>query len=140
MESEAFVNESSNTMTEGSPDEMQDDESGLPPMIQILHTGSVLRIVLVKSDDDASIIIGVQFLLPDNVVSTRRLHHQRMKLSNLPGSKLDSKCYQLSGHPSNDGKQINILTGQGSCSVAHPMPCCMVRKNELGRPPRWICL
>ena len=50
-------------MTEGPPDEMQDDDSGLPPMIQIPHTGSVLRIALVKSDDDASIIIGVQFFI-----------------------------------------------------------------------------
>ena len=40
IESEAFVNESSNKMTEGSPGEMQVDESELPPMIQIPHTGS----------------------------------------------------------------------------------------------------
>jgi len=40
----------------------------------------------------------------------------------------------------NDGKQINILTGQGSCYVGYPMPCCMVHNEDLGRPPYWIIL
>ena len=34
--------------------------------------------------------------------------------------------------------QIDILTGQGSCSVSYPMPCCLVHKNNLGQPPEWL--
>ena len=49
-----------------------------------------------------------------------------------------ASCSQISGHVSNDGKQINILSGQGSCSVGYPMPCCMVSKYNLGQPPEWL--
>ena len=70
----------------------------------------------------------------DIIIKTQRLHH-KLKPCSYPISKVEAKCYQLSGHLSNDEKQVNILTGQGSCSVAHTMPCCMVSKNELGRPP-----
>ena len=45
---------------------------------------------------------------------------------------------QISGHPANDGKQINILSGQGSCTVGFPMTCCMVPKGNLGDPPAWL--
>ena len=50
------------------------------------------------------------------------------------------KCYQLSVHLSNNGKQINILTGQDRCSVGYPISCCMVHMEDLGRPHCWIRL
>ena len=49
-----------------------------------------------------------------------------------------AKCHQLSGHVSNDNKQVNILTGQGTCNVGFPMSCCIVSKQNLGDPPEWI--
>jgi len=121
MENVAFIDVNSNAISEGSPDDMPDKDSGLALMIEIPQTGSVLRVALVTSDDDSSIIVWVHFLLQNNVTSARRFHHQ-MKLQEYPLSKLEAKCHQLLGHPSNDGKQLNILMGQGSCSVAYPMP------------------
>ena len=76
MESIALINVDSNIMTEGSPNDLPDDDSGLPPTIPIPQSGPVLRIVLVTSDDDSSIIIGLQFLLHKTVISTQRFCHQ----------------------------------------------------------------
>jgi len=53
-------------------------------------------------------------------------------------SQLNLKWYQPSGRSSNDGKQVNVLTGQGSYLVAHPMSCCMMHKTDMGKPMDWI--
>jgi hypothetical protein len=137
-ESVAFVNDDTDLFDhEGSPDDLPDDNTGLPPTIPMMLTEKLLKVTLVVLDDDASVVVGIRIIVNNSVVKTQRLH-QHLKLRSHPQSKVVSRCYQLSGHLSNDGKQINILTGQGSCSVAHPMPCCMVNKNDLGRPPLWI--
>ena len=39
---------------------------------------------------------------------------------------------------SNDNKQVNILTGKGTCSVGFPMSCCIVSKHNLRDAPEWI--
>ncbi len=35
-------------------------------------------------------------------------------------------------------KQINILTGQASCTVDYPMSCCMILKYKLHTLPAWL--
>ena len=63
--------------------------------------------------------------------------YDKLKLVSATRSDIKMQCYQVSGHLSNDNKQIDILTGQASCSVSYPMPCCMVKKEDLGQPPEW---
>ena len=76
-----------------------------------MHKESPLKVVLITPDDDASVIIGLRVMSNDIIVKTQRLHH-KLKLYSYPISKVEAKCYKLSGHISNDGKQVNILTGQ----------------------------
>ena len=45
---------------------------------------------------------------------------------------------QVSGHVSNDGKQVNMLMGQGTCRVGYPMSCCLAPLKGLWDPPEWI--
>jgi len=136
-ESVAFVSTNSTTMEEGLPDDLLDDDTGLPPMLPMPQGECDLKVSLVTSDDDLSVVVGVRVSSNITMLATLCLHRQ-WKLQSYPLSNLISKCYQLSGPLSNNGKQIIILTGQGSCSVGYPMPCCMVHKEDLGRPPRWI--
>ena len=44
----------------------------------------------------------------------------------------------MSDHLANNGKQVRILTGQGSCRVDFPMMCCLVSLSGLGGAPVWI--
>ena len=81
--------------------------------------------------------MGLQFIVDELVVAAWRLEVP-LKLNTTLTSDILVKCNQISGHVSNDGKQINILTGQGSCSVGYPMPCCFVSKFNLGDAPEWL--
>ena len=134
-ESVAFGVTNDMAVDEGSPDDIPDDDTGLPPMLPIPQGNYILKVLLVTSDNDASVIVGVGVSSNIAILTTLRLH-RHWKLQSYPLSHLTSECYQLSGHLSNNGKQINILTGQGSCSVGYPMPCCMVHNEDMGRPPR----
>jgi hypothetical protein len=141
LASVAFAGEDVSMIEEGSlDDDLPDDDTGLAPVIPLENGKSLLNVRLVISDDDESVVLGVRVSSNDNVILTTHRLHRKLKLQNFPRSKVQAKCYQLSGHLSNDGKQINILTGQCSCSVGYPMPCCMVHKGDLGRPPRWMWL
>ena len=62
----------------------------------------------------------------------------KFKLGTSSVEDIVAKCHQLSGHVSNDNKQVNILTGQDTCSVGFPMSYCMVSKHNVGDPPEWI--
>jgi len=141
LDNVAFSSQYVSMIDEGSPDDHPpDDDTSLPPMIPLPHEKSLLNVTLVISDDDASVVVGVRLSSPiDNILATHWLHC-KLKLQAYPLSKVKAKCYQLSGHLSNDGKQINILTGQRSCSMGYPMPCCMVHKGNLGRPIPWVRL
>ena len=86
--------------------------------------------------DDTS-VVGIQFIVLAVVVATWKLP-QNLSLRGMTFADVIASCSQISGHVSNDGKQINILSGQGSCSVGYPMPCCMVSKYNLGQPPEWL--
>ena len=110
-ESEAFINQDSDMMDEGNPDDLPDDNTGLPPTIPVLHKESPLKVVLITLDDDASVIIGLRVMSNDTIIKTQRLHH-KLKLCSYPISKVEAKCYQLSGHLSNDGKQVKFLQGR----------------------------
>ena len=86
------------------------------------------------SNEDQSIIVGLQFSLEGAVVASWRLDVKFM-LGTSHVNDLVTKCHQLSGHVSNDNKQVKILTGQGTCSVGFPMSCCMIAKQNLGQAP-----
>ena len=89
------------------------------------------------SNKDQSIIIGLRSLLDVTVVASWRLD-VKFKIDARNVEDIVAKCHQLSGHVSNDNKQVNILTGQGTCGVGFPMSCCMVYKHNLGHAPEWI--
>jgi len=76
-------------------------------------------------------------LLEDQVVSPKRLY-ESLNLGRFAAADVEVECLQLLGHLVNDNKQINILTGHGSCSVMYPMPCCLVHTDNLGHAPVWI--
>ena len=101
-------------------------------------TDKQMKISLVVNDEDASIIVGFRVIVKNVIISIHRLHCH-LKFQFFPTSILSVSCYQLTGHLLNYGKQIYILTGQASCSVAYPVPCCMVNKDSLWKPPEWIC-
>ena len=124
-----------NDDVEGSPDYLPDDDSGLPPKIHLPISSNHFSICFVVSDEDPSIVVGFQVLVENVIVTTKRLYD---RFEPHCVRSLVVKCYQLSGQLSNDGKQINILTGQGSCSGVHPMPGCMVQNDHFGKPPMWI--
>ena len=90
-----------------------------------------------SSTDDSAAIVGLQFSLYGRVTASWKLR-ETFRLGKTTTSELTVNCEQISCHQSNDNKQINILTGQGSCSVGFPMSCCMVSKHNLGDPPEWI--
>ena len=78
--------------------------------------------------------MGLQFIVDELVIAAWRLDVP-LKLATTSSSEIVVKCSQISGHVSNEGKHINILTGQGSCSGGCPMPCCFVSKYNLGDAP-----
>ena len=150
------------TETEGSPDDMPTSCPGLPPTVPVPLSGSSfslpstttrtrgrragttstmtsgsIDIALVTSDKTSSHIVGLQFMLDNYVVAAWKLS-DTFKLGESKVCNLEVQCRQVSGHLSNDGKQVNILTGQGTCRVGYPMPCCLVSLKGLGDPPEWI--
>ena len=52
-------------------------------------------------------------------IATHKLYHPQ-------ASRVKVSYKQISGHLSNDNKQVNIPTGQCSYSVGYPLACCMV--------------
>jgi hypothetical protein len=135
--SEEGANPSNDDGAEGSPDELSDGDTGFAPEILVPVTVDHLSIQLVCSNNNASNIIGFLVVI-DSVVVTKRRLYEPLKLGHSSADDLKLRCYQISGHLANDNKQINILTGQGSCSVSYPMPCCLVHKSNLGQPPEWL--
>ena len=113
------------------------DEKGLPPEVMMPRPTLTYGVRPVTDEDEASMIVGVQFLIGNNVVAAHRFDRPLSLGSSFLG-KTTANTQQISGHVSNDGKQVNILSGQGSCTVGYPMPCCLVAKENLGRPPQWL--
>ena len=132
-ESVAFGDEEN--QIEGSPDNM-DDDAGWAPTVRLPLTERRLKVCLVSSNTQTNTVVGLSIYVKEELVFSYKLPNSFKHPQ--PRHRLELKCYQLSGQLSNDGKQISILTGQGSCSVSYPMPCCMVSKADLGKPPEWI--
>ena len=109
---------------EASPDEIEDTDTGLPPVIPIPPAAIQFTILFVTSDDNASVIVGFQVLIESDIVVANRFY-EPLKLGKFGVKDLEVECQQISGHLANDNKQINILTGQGSCSVSFTMPRCL---------------
>ena len=107
-----------------SPDEIEDTDTGLPPVIPIPPAAIQFTIQFVASDDNASVIVGFQVLIESDIVVANRFY-EPLKLGKFGVKDLEVECQQISGHLANDNKQINILTGQGSCSVSFTMPRCL---------------
>ena len=120
-------------------DGAEDCRHGLPPEIVIPLDQNKIGVRFVHKKDDASVMVGYQVMSEEVVVATHRLYHS-FKIGDFRPSEINVSCKQLSGHLSNDNKQINILTGQCSCSVGYPMPCYMVSKNNPGVAPKYIHL
>ncbi len=113
------------------------DPVGRSPAVPMPGSTDNIEVNLICSSDDKSKLVGLRFVVNGEVAATHRLHRSMdMGRDRVPDMLIH--CQQISGHVSNDGKQINILTGQASCSVTYPMPCCMVSKHDLGRRPFWM--
>ena len=112
-------------------------DAGLPPEIVIPPNQSDISVRLIHAKDTGSMMVGYQVLIDDVVLSTIKLYHS-FELRGFKPEEIQVYCKQVSGHLANDNKQINILTGQCSCTVKHPMACCMVAKENLGVAPEWI--
>ena len=82
-------------------------------------------------------MVGYQVMTEEVVIATHKLYHP-FQLGNFKSSEVEVSCKQIYGHISNDNKQVNILTGQCSCSVRYPMSCCIVSKHNLGVASEWI--
>ena len=95
---------------EGSPDKLNDGDTGFAPEILLPVTADQLSIQLVCYNDNASNIVGFIVVMETVVVSKRRLY-EPLKLGRFNPNDVHLLCYQISGHLANDNKQINILTG-----------------------------
>ena len=98
---------------------------------------NTVDLVLVTSNKDTSVIVGLKFLVDECVVAVWRIE-VALKLGTTSSRDLVVQYNQILGHVSNNSKQINILTGQGSHLVGYPMPCCLVSKYNLGDAPELL--
>ena len=115
-------------------------KAGHPPIVKVDLTLSgrwVTYVSLICSSASASIIVGLHFATGEGAVASWRLPNE-FRLGKTTTNKLSALIRQISGQWMNDGKQINILNGSGSCSVGFPMPCCLRAKSQLGVPPAWL--
>ncbi len=115
-------------------------KSGHPPTVEVhedLENHWSVTVSLICSLESTSVIIGLQFIDGECIVSSWKFE-EPFRLVKSAIKDLFALIQQISAHVSNNGKQINIINGQGSCSVAHPMPCCMESKDNLGNPPEWL--
>ena len=78
-------------MIEGSPDELCEEESGMPPEIPLGLNNEVCTVQLVHSEDQAAVIVGFQMLLEDQVVSTKRLY-EYLNLGRFAAADVEVKC------------------------------------------------
>ena len=107
---------------------------GLPRRFPLSITANEINVILVTANANNLIIVGLQFMFEDNVVAAYKLFGP-LKIAL---ADVEIQCRQVSGHLANDGKQVNILTGQGTCRVRFPMACCRVSLNSLDNAPEWI--
>ena len=117
--------------------EVPESKAGHPPEVAVPLGVDKIQLALVTSTDDASIIVGLEFSIQQRTAGVLKLR-KPFHLGTSAVRDLRVTCQQISGHVSNDGKQVNILTGQASCSVGFPMPCCMISKYTLNDPPAWL--
>ena len=106
-------------MTDGNPDKLDETLAGLPPPVPGCFVEDSVDLVLVTSNEDQSITVGLQFLLDGTVVASWRLD-VKFKLGTSNVEDIVAKCHQLSGHVSNDNKQVNIFTGQALAVLGFP--------------------
>jgi len=59
---------------EASPDEIEDTDTGLPPVIPIPPAAIQFSIQFVTSDDNASVIVGFQVLIGSDIVGDKRFY------------------------------------------------------------------
>ena len=114
-------------------------ETGRPPTIPVTLDTNVFNFVFVTSKEHASVIVGLQFVLDEWIILAWRLG-ENFNIGTTSVRGVVDKCNKILGHISNDDKQINILTGRGSCLVGYPMQCYWVSKNNLGDAPEWLQL
>ena len=112
-------------------------DHGLPPEVAIPLVQQDIQVRLVHAKDNISRIVGYQLLIHGTVIATNNLYHP-FDILHFKSTELKVWCKQLNGHLANDNKQIGILNGQPSCTVKHPMSCCMVSGADLGLAPEWI--
>ena len=110
---------------------------GLPPKIAIPLGNNIIVVQLIHDSEDASRMVGYQVRVESVLVISHKLFHS-FKLGDFKLGEIQVSCKQLSGHITNNNKQVTILTGQYSCSGRYPMSCCMVYRLNLGMAPVWI--
>ena len=116
-------------------DKQQRNAVGLPPKIAIPLDQNEIRVRLVHSKDDSYLIIGYQIFAGTNA-STHRFNDP-LSAKGSDVSKAEIIVNQCIGFGSNDGKQVNILTGQCSSSCQCSCPVCMCLISEKGIRPEW---
>ena len=114
-----------------SPDEIEDTDTGLPPVIPIPPAAIQFTIQFVASDDNASVIVGFYVLIDGKAVARKRFY-EPFKLRRFRAIDLEWSSRV------NYNKQINILMGQGSYNVSLLKPCCLYHKHKLGQTPGWL--
>ena len=60
-------------ITEGSPDSIPTNVSGLPLTVPVPLSQASVDVIIVTSDSDKSVIVGVQFLLEGMIVAAWKL-------------------------------------------------------------------
>ena len=110
---------------------------GTTPEVPVPVSTNCIEVSLVTKEDNDKHVIGLSFYFDDFMIAAWKLGEcYPLDVDEL--STCEVQCCQISGHLSNDGKQVNILTGQASCAVGYPMPCCLASKQQLGIAPEWI--
>ena len=115
--------------------EQPPEEDGLPPKVPIPVDENKISVQLVRSSSKPDLIVGYQ-IKTNNTMSTFRLNHA-LKASDEEVSAAQVVAQQVMGFPSNDGKQVLILTGQCSNASLCSCPVCMGAAKYKGMYPRW---
>ena len=116
---------------------ISDTRMGVPPEVPICLGCDHIFVQFMHSDKTISLILGYQVIVYGMRFATNRLYHL-LSLGKHELSDVEVICKQVSSHLANNNKQINVLSGQCSCSMKCPMACFMVNKENLGVAPEWI--
>ena len=102
-------------------DVLPDKEKGLPPKVALPVDQNDITLQLILESKETKHVISGFIILSEEGTSTACRFNNPIELDKGDGlSDVHVTVEQISGYPANDGKQINILTGQCSCRCKCP--------------------